>query len=229
MSPRHMLDQQWQVFKGLDLQGKTILDVGAGAGYASCYAIALGAQSVIALEPEAGGSQLGMVRQAHVLRDEMGYADRIQIIPTTFEASGIRSQFDIVLLNASINHVNEDACALLPDDRRARAIYLAFFEKLAQVCKPGGLLVITDCSNSNVFPALGLPNPVMKTIDWRIHQPPEVWASLLSRAGFIHPRIDWTPLTSMGWVGRVLGSKKFINYFINSAFRLVMESPRSRG
>jgi 2-polyprenyl-3-methyl-5-hydroxy-6-metoxy-1,4-benzoquinol methylase len=39
------------VFEGVDLTGKTVLDVGAGDGRFSCYAAAAGAREVVSLEP----------------------------------------------------------------------------------------------------------------------------------------------------------------------------------
>ncbi len=48
-----------QVFKGINLKGKTFLEVGADKGVFSAYAATHGAKHVVALEPECDGSQEG--------------------------------------------------------------------------------------------------------------------------------------------------------------------------
>jgi hypothetical protein len=111
-----------------------------------------------------------------------------------------------------------------------REAYRRLFEQLSKLCGPGGIIIVADCSNRNFLKDIGLVNPIMRCINWRIHQPPEVWAKLFLRFGFRDPRIDWIPLARMGWVGRVFGTRGPVAYFINSYFRLVLEkAPVSPG
>ena len=227
-SPRAAIEAQWLVFRGIGLRGLDLLDVGAGDGSASAYAAARGAASVTALEPEAAGSSAGAVAAARSLHAALGYQDRIQILEERLEALAGGARYDLILVNAAINHFDEQACARLHRDAAARAAYWPFLERLASLCRPGGRLIVVDCSRRNLFPDLGLRNPIMKSINWRIHQRPRLWAQLLGEAGFRHPRIDWLPVTRKAGLAPLL-SLPWVAYCINSVFRLVMEKPKTPG
>jgi SAM-dependent methyltransferase len=220
--PRSALDHEWLIFRGTDLRGKSVLDIGAGDGFASAYAVACGATEVVALEPEVSGSSGGAVEAARKLHKQIGYDDRINILEEPVEAVPLSRQFDVVLLAASINHLDEDACSRLHFDAAARDVYRPFLQRLNDLCKPGGRLIAVDCSSQNAFHTFGLKNPIMTTINWRIHQRPEIWAELLAKSGFDNPVIDWLPVTRKGGLGPVL-SRRWVAYFINSYFRLRMD------
>ena len=200
-----------------------MLDVGSGLGLASLYAVARGAGRVVAIEPEAAGSQDGTLDRARAIRAEMACEDRIEMVAAMLEESGVAGPFDIVVMGNMINHFDPEACAMLDRDPIARDVYRPLFERLATLCRPGGTIIVTDCSNRNFFPDLGVRHPLIRSIDWRIHQPPELWAAMFLRFGFRRPRIDWLPLARMGWLGRLLGTKRLVAYFLNSQFRLVLE------
>ena len=225
LTPPGAIDQQWLVFRGLELRGKAVLDVGAGEGLTSAYAAACGATPVVALEPEAAGSSMGASEAASALHKELGYESRITILEEPLETAPIGRRFDVVVVNAAINHFDEESCARLHDDPEARAAYRPFLSRLAELCEPGGRLIMVDCSNRNVFPDLGLRNPIMNSIEWRIHQPPEVWAKLLAEVGFHRLKIEWLPLTRKFGLGRVLSNPR-VAYLLNSMFRLEMEKAR---
>jgi len=84
--------------------------------------------------------------------------------------------FDVVALIASINHLDEEACARLHHDANARAAYRRIFRRIASLTRLGGRIIIADCTRHNFFAALGLTNPLCRTIEWEKHQTPETWA-----------------------------------------------------
>jgi SAM-dependent methyltransferase len=131
--------------------------------------------------------------------------------------------FDIVALIASINHLDERACERLHCDANARTAYRRIFRHIATLTKPGGRLIIADCTRYNFFAALGFTNPLCPTIEWQKHQAPETWASALAEAGFHKPRISWEPLYRLGPVVQWLLSNKGAAWFLKSCFRLEME------
>lgn len=220
--PHVWLRNNGYLFEGVPLEGSSLIDIGSGAGWASAYAAVAGARRVVSVEPQADGSGSDMLETAAAVRRELGLEDVVEIVPKTIEQAGISEKFDIVLVNNAVNHIHEEACAVVDRDVEAQAVYAPFFQQLADSCVEGGTLIITDCSNRNFFGDLGVKNPIMRTINWRIHQPPQVWARLLQPYGFVDPRISWTPLARTGWLGRLLGRNRLAAYFINSHFRLRM-------
>ena len=175
---RNLLRQLDYVFRYTELSGKSMLDLGGGTGYLSLLAAACGARPVENLEP---GAHLKASFEATC--GAMGY-EGVTFREGTLQGLDLApSTYDVILSFNSINHLDEEACTRLDRDEGARSLYLDLFNKLHEAARPGCHLIIADCSNRNLFPALGLANPLMRPIEWHKHQPPEVWIDLLGRTG----------------------------------------------
>jgi SAM-dependent methyltransferase len=210
------------LFDGVDVPGKTVLDVGAGDGTYSFYVASAGAAKVVALEPEGTGSRAG-VRQAFARTAARLGLDHVEFVPATLQEYEARERrFDVLLLNSSINHLDEDACTRLHHDPEAREVYLGLLRKLAGMAAPGAKLVAVDCSRRNLFARLGR-NPIAPTIEWEKHQPPELWAELLGQVGFENPRIRWHSFNTFRSVGRLLLGNRVAAYLTTSVFCLTMD------
>ena len=218
-----------RIFEGVDLRGATVLDVGAGSGYSSFYAACAGAELVVSLEPEAAGSQAG-VRHAFERGVSALGLPGVHLVPETLQAYDPRGQlFDVVLLDASINHLDEEACMRLRDDSAARATYADVFGKLVGMSRPGARLIVVDCGRRNLFPALGLRNPIARSIEWDKHQEPQLWATLLTEAGFRNLRLRWLSFNTLRRPGRLVLGNRLAAFFLTSAFCLTMERPEGGG
>lgn len=213
------------LFAGVDFENKAVLDIGGGAGLLSFYAAAQGARSALCLEPEVDGSTPGVLEQIARLKQALG-RQNVEFKPVTlqaFEAEG--EKFDVVVLHASINHLDEAACINLLREPQSRAAYRELFAKIFALSNKGAKLIISDCSRYNFFALLGLRNPFVPTIEWHKHQAPQVWAELLAEVGFVNPRISWRSFNRLGNFGRVLLANRFAAYFLESNFCLRMEKP----
>jgi SAM-dependent methyltransferase len=211
------------LFEGIDFAGKRVLDVGGGNGYLSLYAASRGAAEALCLEPALQGSRTPDQQIFERLKAALPVGDRVQMEGTPFERHDAgAARYDVLILHDSVNHLNERACAELHRDLTARQTYLALFQRLASLASPGAALVLSDCTCSNLFPLLGLRNPFVPAINWDIHQPPELWASLLQEAGFAEPWIRWSPVNRLGWIGRRFLANKVAAYFLTGHFCLRM-------
>lgn len=222
VNPRLWMRRVQHTFAGIDLRGRKVLDVGSGLGWASYYAAAMGAERVVSVEPEADGSHGRMLETATALRSELRLENTVEIMPMTLEEAGLSEQFDIVVLINSINHMNEPACAVLDRDEDARSQFRAILAPVRDACAAGGRLVVTDCTNRNLFGDLGVKSPMCPTIEWEKHQPPRVWANLLKGLGFTDASVAWTPHPRLGVLGRPLAAHPLLAYVFNSHFRLTM-------
>jgi len=72
-------------------------------------------------------------------------------VQDTFQKYKHTDIFDIVILHNSINHLNEDACIKLKEDKAAKEEYKKYFRKLFQMTNSNARLIICDCSNKNFF------------------------------------------------------------------------------
>lgn len=225
--PGNLRWEKERTFGDVSFAGRSLLDVGAGAGAVSSYAACMGASRVVALEPEAAGSHAGAVRaKFERIRDALKL-DQVELRAETlqeFEPSG--EQFDVITSIASINHLDEDACIRLQDDPHARDTYRELFSKLAELAKPGARLIVADAARRNLFGDLGLRHPIARNIEWEKHQSPKFWASLLKEAGFTNPTVRWPALNTLRRPGQLLLANRAASYVLTSTFVLKMTRAR---
>lgn len=211
------------LFRGIDLRGKSLLDIGCGDGSYMIWAALQGAGPVVGLEPLADGSGKSREVQhwfnSEVERLKLKNIERLSYKLQDFESRN--GPFDTILMTATINHLDEQMCVELKDNPKARQIYLKLFKKLHAITTTGGKVVITDCSDRNFFGDLGVRNRLNPKIEWHKHHSPKFWARLLAEAGYRDPRIDWeiNYLTNYFGIYRV---PRLLSYLTTSGFRLVM-------
>ncbi len=214
-----------QLFKGIDFKGKRAIDIGGGSGLYSFYLALNGAKDVLVMEPEFDGSTSGVIQEFKEIKKELGDLSNIRLTTKVLEELDKDTEkFDIVVIQNTVNHINEDACVVLQEDEEARKIYIEYFKLLADFCNPGAKLIITDCSNRNFFYDYKIKNPFAvftKSIEWEKHQPPKMWTQLLSKVGFKHSKTSWTTPNVLGKLGQLFLGNKLVSYFTRSHFRAV--------
>ena len=211
-------------FEGLDVKGKTVLDIGCGRGILSFAAAADGAKCVVSLEPEVDGSTKGVANVYRRIQTRLGYKNMKLIGAVVQEYDCSDGPFDVVLMHNCINHIDETACENYRRDSSARGRYVNLFRRLHDNIVSGGTLMFADMSNRNLFGDLRIMNPIAKTIEWNKHQSPEVWFEGLIEAGFRRKGVHWTPLYALG-VLRPLFRMQFFSYITNSHFVALAERP----
>lgn len=212
------------IFDGVPLAGKRVLDVGGGTGIGSFWAVlAGGAESALVLEPSMDGSPTDVHRKFADMAEAAGTGDRVQLLPIVLEdLDPALGAFDVVLLHQSINHIGEAYVADLPHSLAGQQHYHAFFDVLAERTAPGGTLIVMDSSNRNLFGDIGRRSPLLPTVDFRMHQPPEQWSGMLAYHGFVEERITWLTRREAGMLGTTMLRNKLASYLSTSFFVLQM-------
>lgn len=211
------------LFDEVDFSGKTMLDVGGGNGLFSFYGAFNGASKIVVMEPEMDGSTAGFGDQFNEMHKLFGSPSNIEFSSEflqTYDDKGVK--FDIILMNNSINHLDEDACEALPLDMQAEKKYLTVLNDLASICSENATVIITDVSRYNFFQKFNLTNPFVPSIEWHKHNEPKVWVNLLTQAGFSKPKVKWLSLNAFGSIGSILLGNKFASYFFHSFFYIKM-------
>jgi 2-polyprenyl-3-methyl-5-hydroxy-6-metoxy-1,4-benzoquinol methylase len=214
------------LYRDVDFTNARVLDIGGGIGLHSFFAIAKGAAYATLIEPEGDGGHNTMIATFNRYRQSLA-TSRAELIQTTlqnFTPPG--SGFDVVLIQDAINHFDEAACIMLRQSSESRAIYTAIFAKIASLIARGGHLILSDCSSRNLFPALGMRNPIDRAIEWHKHQPPSVWATLAREHGLERKSLRWSTPARLGSIGKVVFGNAPASWFFTSHFVLTMSKGR---
>jgi SAM-dependent methyltransferase len=123
-------------------------------------------------------------------------------------------RFDVVIIYNVINHLYEDLVRRLHKHPDAVEQYVERLAKLGQIVADGGHLIIADCGRENFWGSVGVRSPTAPTIDWDIHQEPEVWTAMLMRLGFELVDQRWSPWWPFG---RITASRP-VQYLTSSHF-----------
>lgn len=219
-APDPLLYQCRVTFDGVNLSGKALLEIGAGNGVMSAYAVIHGARRVVALEPETAGSTKGSISSIQQIAQRLG-GEIMAIHATSLqEYQPSKEKFDIVLLHDSVNHLDEANCMKLHYDQAARERYTELFRKIVSMMRPGKLLLLSDCSRGNLYDKIGMSNPFVPQIEWQKHQSPEVWIKLLRPLGFDKMRLRWHVPYRLKRLGLLVGNR-LANFFLTSHFHLM--------
>ena len=206
------------IFSGINFHNKKVLDIGSGTGIYSIYASLAGASNVVSIEPESEGSHNNMVKTFINLKEKFN-CHNIEIVNSTLQDYEItKNKFDIVIMHNTINHLDEDATSKLKKDKNSQKTYVQIFENLKSKLNDDANIIITDCSNSNLFGDLNIKNPMAPQIEWNKHNPPEIWKIILMKSGFKKIKIKWINHSSLRGVGLFLFGNKYASYFLNSYF-----------
>lgn len=215
------------LYKGIEFEGKKVLDIGGGSGLlTSFYAASMGASYVYCLEPEIEGTQTEAeaINKFKEVRQKMGLTDRVKLGTFTIQDYDAgHEKFDVIISHDSVNHFDENACINLKHDKHAKEKYDAIFRKLYELANDGASLVIADCSRFNFFALCRIKNPLAPYIEWQKHQSPFYWASALTDVGFTTPRIRWRSFNSLGSFGKIAFGNVLASFFYNSHFCLTMK------
>jgi len=214
------------LFKNVDLSQKEVLDIGGGKGLVSLYAAVKGAKKVVCLEPEEDGSRNGMISGYHELRNELPESLPVELLPLRLQdylQQAGSEKYDVIILNNSINHLDEEACIHLRHADASYRTYVAIFKNVSRIMKKGGVLIATDVSCKNFFNDIHVKNIFVPTIEWHKHQKPATWITVLKDAGFKNPTVKWPSLNRFRKPGRLLMANPFMAYLMRSYFQLTME------
>lgn len=211
------------IFKGIPIGGKSALDIGSGRGLTSCWLALKGASRVVSMEPEMEGSRSGAVQ---LQRERKAFLDlsNLEIITTDFQNFNTSEKFDIVVSNASINHLQESDKHALYDTATFNA-FVQIATKMRQLTLPDGVVVVTDASRFGFFSlarSLGLPRKYClygKSINYKIHQNAVVWKKIFVEAGFRNIEISYPVPFGLRNLG-VLAVNRVANFFLHGSFIL---------
>lgn len=205
------------LFEDIELDGRRVLDIGAGSGHISEYALRSGVSEVVCLEPEGAGSEAERI-SLESLRERSSRHDGMTVVEKPFQDYTADAPFDLVVLHNVINHLHEEHCMHLQERTASWEYYADIAESLHDVTATGGSLLVCDAGRSSIWSRTGLP--AFGNIEWEKHQDPAVWRDLLEQAGFRCDSLSWTPITRLGTPGELISRNRIFAYLRTLHFKL---------
>jgi SAM-dependent methyltransferase len=209
-------------FRKIELKNKIILDIGSGYGELGFYACANMATSVVCIEPELEGSTPGFQDAFWEIKKKLNYKN-ISLEKSVFQEYRTNMIFDIIIMQNSINHLDEEACISLNSSLLAWNNYKIILNKLYNMTSIGGTIIISDCSRYNFFGnLLKYQNPFSSTIEWHKHQSPKVWSKILKECGFKVQKV-YSGAYRLNKIYLPFFLKNILNYFLASSFLIYVK------
>jgi len=190
------------LFRDVPLKGVSVLDVGCGTGAWAIWAALQGARKAVGVEPEAAGSTTGTLNLFRRNIRLLGLEDRLDAYGCTLQDFPVKTRFDIIVLYAVINHLDEEAVATLDRDPAMERRYVKVVGSLRDKTTTGGTVIVFDGARSNFWDQLGLRCPFdwTRTIEWHKHQNPSVWIRVFEKAAFRASACRGAPIYPLGTV-----------------------------
>jgi SAM-dependent methyltransferase len=204
------------VFAGIPIAGCRVLDVGCGVGALTVWAALHGASHVVGLEPQLAGSTPGSSASLARVIDDFDLHDNVKLEHVPLDSYQGSGEFDLAILNAAVNHLNEAAVVRLHRDESAVAEYVTALQPLRELLRTGAFVIVADCARRSLWEAIGVQGPWTRGIEWEKHQQPHTWIDVFRRAGFEPYDVRWSPLRRTGW----LTGNRIVQYFTMAHFVL---------
>lgn len=206
---------------GVDLEGKSVLEIGSGRGLLALYSALCGARRVVSLEPELEGASLDVfATQQGRIRELQLPVELLREDFNRWDPAGER--FDVLISVSNINHLHESPHHALAH-RDTYVNYLRIARRMHGMMAPGGVAIIEDSGRYGFFlqgRSLGIRRPwklKRRSTNWRIHQTAATWRRIFLDSGFSRVDIDY-PLPYSLRALRGIANSRIGAFFLQARF-----------
>jgi 2-polyprenyl-3-methyl-5-hydroxy-6-metoxy-1,4-benzoquinol methylase len=167
-------------FRGIEVRGKRILEIGCGSGFVSLYlAFVMGVGHLDAMDEAAGeGNPSTILDTLETNVRSLGLTN-ITVLKKDIMQFTSSEPYDIVVSNNAMHHVCEHG--LLKWDVRARKKYIEIFGHLKSLLRPEGTLMLREYSRNSIWRYL--PGRYQE-VEWSLHPTKGEWLGVLRQAAF---------------------------------------------
>lgn len=222
-SLRRYKDRCKFLFDGISLEGIRALDIGCGPGSLTFWIALHGASYVVGLEPESAGSTAGVQTTFQQIAEHLGLNNvtaKNEFLQTLAPGDSL---FDLAIMYNVINHLDEEAVQTLHKNQAAYNTYVQLLRNFRGLLSDGACVIVADSGRNNFWNRAGIKSPVRHTINWNLHQEPEMWIKVFEEAGFRLLDLRWSPLAVYPF--RRFTANRLVHYFSYSHFVLRFKTP----
>ncbi|QDT06288.1 Methyltransferase domain protein [Rubripirellula lacrimiformis] len=211
-----------RLFGDLELQGRSVLEIGSGRGLISLHCGLAGAEKVVSVEPEMEGSTSGVI-EAQAQRIKSLGLKNVDLRRDNFNTMNFGGEsFDVIVMIAVLNHLYETPLNAARHQEVFNT-YVKIASKLHGLLNKGGVVIATDACRLCLWTQLrrlGYPRSwclTQRTIDWQIHQQPAVWESIFKEAGFSRFEVSYPIPHRLRKFGGLVGTSP-VNFVLMGEF-----------
>jgi 2-polyprenyl-3-methyl-5-hydroxy-6-metoxy-1,4-benzoquinol methylase len=151
-SPERLSARCRSVLRGIDLQGKRVLEVGCGNGMFGLWSALHGATFVLGIEPERDGSDTGSLAEFRRTIDRLKLNGVVSARSSYLEdLKPSDGPFDVAILFNVINHLSETAVVRLHEDDAAVDEYVRILSRFRKLLSRDATVVVADCGRRNFW------------------------------------------------------------------------------
>jgi len=214
-----------KLFQDVQLQDRSVLEIGSGRGLISLHCATQGASSVVSMEPEMEGSTGGVTDIQQQRIQQLGLEDRVELVRQNFHDAVLEKEsFDVIVMIAVLNHLYETPLNALKS-KEVFGRYVEIAARLHSLLREGGTLIATDACRYSFWTQVrrfGWPKFLcltQQTIEWQIHQQPKVWRKIFLQAGFRDVHIQYPVPYRLRWCSPIANTA-FVNWMLHGGFIL---------
>jgi len=216
---RKFLYHAEEQFSGIDLCGKSVLEIGCGNGLISLWlALLKNTGKIVAIDEYEG---IGEDRNNYnnfkkiIKENSLG----IDLMKVDFWKNNFKpDSFDIVVANNALHHMIRTEKYIF-NDTETRNQWVDLFSVIRRILKRDGILVLREVSRFNLWRFLPLR---FRYMDWEIHPTKKEFAYVIRKAGFKNVDLRNVVNYKLRYLSNVLQNNPLYSFLVTPDFYLYL-------
>jgi cyclopropane fatty-acyl-phospholipid synthase-like methyltransferase len=218
---RKFLNHAEEQFRGIDLCGKSILEIGCGKGLISLWlALVKDVQDIVAIDEYEGvGEDKDNYRFFEEVIENNGL--NIELIKMDFWNNNFKSDsFDIIVTNYALHHMVRTG-KYIASDGLTREQWIALFSEIRRILKKQGVMILKEVTRFNLWRFLPLR---FRFMDWEIHPTKKEFIYVIEEAGFENISVRNVVNHKLRYFSNVIKDSPAFSFFVNPDFYLIAKN-----
>lgn len=214
---RKFLYHAEEQFSGIDLCGKSVLEIGCGNGLLSLWlALIKNVGNIVAIDEYEG---IGEDRNNYnsftkVIEENL---ISIDLMKMDFWKSNFNPDFfDMIVANNTLHHMIRTEKYIF-SDAQTRKQWIDLFSEIRRILKKDGVLILKDVTRFNLWRFLPLR---LRFIDWEIHPTKKEFKYAMQEAGFNNITLGNVVNYKLRYFSNVLQHNPLFSFFVTPDFYL---------
>lgn len=208
-------------FRGIDLNGKSVFEIGCGVGLISLWlALLKNTGRIVAIDGYEGvGEDRNNYNSFTMTIKENSI--NIDLMKMNFWKNNFKpDSFDIIVANYALHHMVRTEKYIFSDGE-TRNQWVDLFSEIKRILKKDGVLILKEVTRFNLWRLLPLR---FRYMDWEIHPTKKEFVYVVRKAGFKNVVLRNTMNYKLRHFSNVLQRNPLFSFFVTPDFYLIADS-----